>query len=201
MSPSRLRLVALLALVLLAAGVLLAWSQEWFRVAIDGDEFGVRGDVAAGALAPLALTGLALVAALALAGPVLRVLLGILGALLGVSVIAVTMLSISDPPQSVATAVGEHTGIAGLDSIRAIIDRVDQSVWPWVAVAAGILLILTGALIAVTGPRWPGSGRRYSRTRLTPVEGNPVDDWDALSAGEDPTGGQSAASDTDAAER
>jgi uncharacterized membrane protein (TIGR02234 family) len=59
--------------------------------------------------------------------------------------------------------------------------------WPYVGLAAGILMILTGPAVAVTSRVWPASGDRYSRTRATTPDGDPIHDWDALSEGEDPT--------------
>ena len=69
--------ISLAAIVAEAALVLLAWSQTWFLLRLSRRRAARRRDsVAGGALLPLALASLALVAALALAGPVFRVVLG-----------------------------------------------------------------------------------------------------------------------------
>jgi uncharacterized membrane protein (TIGR02234 family) len=201
MTPARVRGLLLAITALLAALVVLAWSQPWFSLeltASSGDPvpLDVRGDVAASALAPLALAVLAIVAALALAGPVFRVVFGVLESLLGACVIAVTAVSLGDPAAASAHAVTDVTGVSGADSVRELISSVAVSVWPTVAIVIGALIVLAGALVAFTAPRWPTSGRRYSRSRGVPADAveaeaapDPVSEWDALSDGDDPTAG------------
>lgn len=187
-TAGRSRLVAFAALVVLAGALLLAWSQPWFVVRLPGDAVEVGGDVAAGGLAPFALTTLALVAALALAGPVLRVVLAVLGAALGVGAIVVAGFALAEPVRAVAPAVTGLTGVSGVDSVAALVESVVPTAWPVVAVVVAASLVVTGAGIAVVAPRWPSSGRRYARSRLAAdAPRSSVDDWDALSEGTDPT--------------
>lgn len=195
MTASRLRAVLLGATALLAGLVLLAWSQPWFTLSLtsggDGDTLVVHGDTAASGLVPLALTTLALVAALAIAGPVFRVILGILEALVGACIVAVAIVSLSDPVAASASAVTESTGISGDDSVAALVESVAVTFWPAVAIVFGAAIVLVGAFVAVTAPRWPVSGRKYNRTRAVQADADaPADtiaEWDALSDGDDPT--------------
>ena len=195
MSGSRLRMVLLGATAVLAGLILLAWSQPWFTLTLapgngEDETLVVGGDVAAGGLAPLALTALALIAALAIAGPVFRIVLGVLEALVGACVVAVALVSLADPVAASAAAVTASTGITGHDSVAALVESVAVSAWPVVALVLGAALTLVGAFVAVTAPRWPVSGRKYSRTRTAPVDGSdpdPIAEWDALSDGDDPT--------------
>ena len=191
MTGSRLKLGSLALVGVLAALVLLAWSQVWFAVtAVDGDlttSYEVAGDMVAGALPPLALASLALVAALAIAGPGFRIVLGLLEALLGVGVVVVTIFVLSDPISAFSTEVTRRTGNAGSESIRDLVTEVDTTGWPILAIIAGALMIVLGIAIAVTGGRWPTSGRKYSRSRLESADASPIDEWDALSEGDDPT--------------
>jgi uncharacterized membrane protein (TIGR02234 family) len=200
MTASRLRALLLVATALLAALVLVAWSQPWFVLelsATSGDPapLEVRGDVAAAALVPLALTVLAIVAALALAGPVFRMVFGALEALVGACIVAVTAVALAGPVAASASAVTEATGVAGDDSVAELVTDVAVSAWPAVAIVLGALVVAVGVLVAATAPRWPVSGRRYSRTRTEAVDTasretgapDPVAEWDALSEGEDPT--------------
>lgn len=196
MSGSRLRMVLLGATAVLAGLILLAWSQPWFTLTLtpgsgEDDILVVGGDVAASGLAPLALTAFALIAALAIAGPVFRVVLGVLEALVGACVVAVVLVSLADPVAASASAVTASTGIAGRDSVAALVESVAVSAWPVVALVLGAALTLVGAFVAVTAPRWPVSGRKYSRTRTVRVDGDapadPIAEWDALSDGDDPT--------------
>ncbi|MCS0498216.1 Trp biosynthesis-associated membrane protein [Protaetiibacter mangrovi] len=195
MTVSRQRALLLGSTALLAALTLLAWSQPWFTLelaATAGDPVPlvVRGDVAAAALVPLALTLLAVVAAVALAGPVFRVVFGVLEALLGACIVAVSVVALGGPVAASASAVTEVTGISGADSVNALVTAVSVSAWPAVAIALGGLVVVVGVLLAVVAPRWPVSGRRYSRTRAVAVDEpttDPIAEWDALSGGDDPT--------------
>lgn len=199
MSSARRRGTLLAATVLLAALVFLAWSQPWFTLelsATSGDPapLEIRGDVAAAALAPLALTVLAIVAALALAGPALRTVFGVLEALIGACVVAVAVVALTAPVAASATAITEVTGVGGADSVAELVTRVTVSAWPLVAIVLGVLIALVGLLVAFTARSWPVSGRRYSRTRIEAADGpsaepasDPVAEWDALSDGDDPT--------------
>lgn len=67
--------------------------------------------------------------------------------------------------------------------------------WPVVVAVAGVLAVLTGALVVLRGRAWPGMGRRYERpgaAAVTPAR-EPTDEerataaWRALDRGEDPT--------------
>ena len=117
MTPGRLRLLSLLALAI--------------PVALTAAAAGAGAGVLA-----LALATVAAAFALLLAGPVFRVVLAVLIALLGVCVILV------------ALATPEGGSLVGL------------------AVAGGAVQVLVGIGIAVTARLWPASGSRYSRTRV-----------------------------------
>lgn len=201
MTPSRLRGMLLGATALLAALIFLAWSQPWFTLELsassgDPEPLVVRGDIAASALAPLALAVLAVVAALALAGPGFRVVFGVLEALLGGCVVAVTLVSLQDPAAASAQAITEVTGISGPDSVAELIASTEVSLWPTVAIVIGALVVVVGGIVALTATRWPVAGRRYTRTRTQAADpgeasaaSDPVAEWDALSDGDDPTAG------------
>lgn len=117
MSASRLRLVALLAL----AVPIIATAAS---------------SAASAGYGALALASAAAGFAMLLAGPVFRVILAVLIALLGACTIVV------------AVATPEGGGLSTL------------------ALVAGILQILVAGWVATTVRHWPTSGSRYSRTRL-----------------------------------
>lgn len=117
MTPGRIRLLSLLALAVPVALTAVA----------------AGGGSAVGALA---LATVAAAFALLLAGPVFRIVLAVLIALLGLCVIVV------------AVATPEGGSLAG------------------VAVAGGIVQILAGGAIAVTARLWPSAGSRFGRSRL-----------------------------------
>jgi hypothetical protein len=195
MSGRRLRLVAIVLPIISSSLAFVAWSQPWVQVALDdGRMLVARGDVAAPALPPLAIAALALVGALALAGVVFRVILGLLQALLGVGIIASGGLTLADPVQSAAASITAATGVEGVDSLRDLVVQADTTVWPVFAIAAGAFAVAVGLAIAATASRWPDRTRRYDAVRLVSAEDastshdpDPLEAWDALSDGDDPT--------------
>ena len=144
MTPNRLRLISMAAIVVEAALVALAWSQTWFLLRLSGVELPVPGAIAGGALLPLALASLALVAALALAGPFFRVVLGVLDALLGVCVVVVCIWALSDPVRASLPVLVDATGFTSDE--QAFLDEIASTVtlaWPFVALALGVVMVIT----------------------------------------------------------
>lgn len=190
MTPQRLRLSLLLSSAALSALTLLAWTQQWFVVVlVDGQRLPVDGQIAAAGLSALALAGLALVGALTIAGPVFRVVLGSVQLFLGATVLYSAVLVVIDPVAASAATISEATGIAGSESVAAVVASVEQSAWPWVTLVVGALIVIAGIGILATRRRWPVSSRKYQAVGLEPTDGerSSVDDWDALSDGGDPT--------------
>lgn len=63
---------------------------------------------------------------------------------------------------------------------------------PALAIAAGVVLGLVGVVTLRRGGRWPSLGTRYERPAKEPsttVAERPVQLWDAINRGEDPTKG------------
>lgn len=192
MTPRRVKLILLVAGLAASAVTLLAWTQTWFSVVlVSGTALEVHGDVAAGALAALALSGIALTAALAIAGPVFRLILGVLEVAIGGLVIGSSAGALADPIAAVAVTVTNATAESGEESIRGLVSTVSATGWPGVALVAGVALALVGAAVLVTSRRWPNSSRRYQSVRFrdadAPADRSAVSAWDALSDGHDPT--------------
>jgi uncharacterized membrane protein (TIGR02234 family) len=190
MTGGRLKLISLVGIAALAALLFAAWSQSWFTLTMQGKPFPVSGQVAGGALSALALASLALIAALAIAGRFFRPVLGVLLALLGVAVIAVTTFAIGNPVVAAMPAITKATGVAGTQSVARLVTATSITAWPFVALVLGVLMTLWGLAIAPTSRSWPESGRKYTRSRLTeadPDAQDPIEEWDALSDGDDPT--------------
>ncbi len=199
MSAAKFKYGLLLSTVIGSAIVLLAWTQDWFalemvEVAHGGAALPVSGSAAAPALPALSLAGLALVAALGLAGPVFRVILGALELVLGASVVLEASLALADPVGAGAALVSQVTGVAGSESVAALVAGVNTTVWPFIAIVGGVIVALSGLGVALTSSRWPKSGRKYQAARLEHAEGSTavvgedfVADWDDLSRGDDPT--------------
>lgn len=191
MSPRRLRLTLMLAGVALNGLIFAGWTQQWLSVELQsGPVLRVDGDVAAPAVSTLALTGLALIGALAIAGPVFRVVLGALQALLGATIGLSAGLAIAGPVAASSAAVTKATGIAGDSSVAALVASAGVGAWPYLTLAAAALLVVLGVLTVAWARRWPASSRKYSAVRTEAVaSGDAILDWDALSSGDDPTQG------------
>ncbi|HRN30238.1 MAG TPA: Trp biosynthesis-associated membrane protein, partial [Terrimesophilobacter sp.] len=168
-----------------AALALLGATQPWFTV--RGMSFGalaVGADIAAPSVTALSVAGLALVGAVAIANTVVRRVLAAIQLLLGLGVLIVTVRALMDPITAVLPTVSTATGVAGSDSLAALVGSVDGSVWPWFSLAGGAVLMLTAAWTFMTARNWPGSGSKYGGQAIVK---SPVSDWDALSDGADPT--------------
>ena len=213
MAPRRLKSTILLASVVANALILLAWTQTWVIVTLTADELGgarviVGGDIAAGGLSALALAGLALVGALSIAGPVFRVVLGALQALIGATVAFTSVLAIGDPAGAASRAITDSTGISGASSVQGLVESATLTAWPWFATTVGVISVAIGVAIIATVRLWPAATRKYQTAAFTNADGTPADgstvggaagsgsavrepdaigDWDALSDGADPT--------------
>lgn len=174
----RAKYSTLLLLVLGSALALLAATQPWFAIRLTdtaehASTVSVAGSVAAPALTALALAGLALTAALAIAGPVFRLVLALLGMLLGVSVLVSAITATSDAVRASASAITAATGVAGDASIRRLVHSVGTAFWPWLALAAGVLIVVASAAVIVFSRLWPGPSRKY-QTRFAGEDGRPA---------------------------
>ena len=79
MTVTRVKLLLIVAGAALGALLLLSWTQSWFSLVLDGGQrLDVPGQSAAPALSALGLACLALAGALAIAGRVLRIVLGVI---------------------------------------------------------------------------------------------------------------------------
>src|SRR5450755_3867577 len=155
MTGPRVKLISLVGIALLAALIFADWSQNWFTLTLQGKPFPVSGQVAGAALSALALASLALIAALAIAGRFFRVVLGVLLALLGVCVIAVSAFAIDNPVVAATSAITKATGVAGTRSVAKLVTETSLTAWPVVAIVLGALLTLLGLMIAPTARSWP----------------------------------------------
>ncbi|TFC15412.1 hypothetical protein E3O19_09935 [Cryobacterium algoritolerans] len=205
MTARRLKLAVILLVLATSGLALLAWSQVW--ITADALQPGaapktleVTGSTAAPGLTALALAGVALAGALTIAGPVIRVVLGLLEILLGFSVGLAAALALGDPARASAALVTAATGIAGKESVTDGVVASVSTPWPYLALVAGFAMAAAGALILVTARRWPGTGSRYQAVRFEAADAaahssgtsndpssDAVDDWDGLTRGEDPT--------------
>ena len=206
MTTARMKLPILVVMILGSGLALLSWSQAWYELELadaatgSSDAIAVPGSVASPALAALGLAGLALAGALAIAGPGIRIVLGVLELLLGGCVLLAAGISLGDPVAAVAPAVTDATGVSGSGPTAELVAAATATAWPTVAVAGGGLRVIARNAELVTGTRWPASSRRYRGARLAEADeprsagdreraasDRAIDDWDELSRGDDPT--------------
>jgi hypothetical protein len=186
-NAARLRLTVILAGVLVAGLALLAWTQTWFELVLDGEQaLSVPGQAAAPALSALGLASLALVGALSIAGPRIRGALGIVEVVIGGLGVVVAASALADPLAASASTITAATAVSGPESIAALVAGAGATVWPAVAIMAGVLTAAIGLAVILTGRRWPGPARKYEAPSAEGV-GTPLGAWDSLSDGSDPT--------------
>ncbi|KQR54542.1 hypothetical protein ASF88_07135 [Leifsonia sp. Leaf336] len=201
----RVKYLTLLALVVGSGLGLLSATQTWFvidvkDVANHAGTVTVAGSAAAPALTALSLAGLALTAALAIAGPAFRVVLSILGILLGVSIVFSAVSVVGDPLRAAGGAITSATGVAGEASLRKLVESTTTEFWPWLAVVGGVLVALAGILAIVFVRAWPGPSRRY-QARFAGEDGRSAEEAVAgLSEGDDEAAGGIADDDQEARE-
>lgn len=191
MTGRRLKTTILLAGLALGALTLLAWTQVWFTATLTTDQvLDVPGDSAAAGLAALGLSTLALVGALAIAGRVFRVILGLLAVAIGGLVITSAAIAIADPILASSEVISSATGLDGVETLRGLVVTLAASPWPGVTLALGILLVVLGGVIVLTAGRWAAASQRFEPVRFEEAEqaATPSEVWDALSDGRDPTG-------------
>ncbi|WEK14303.1 MAG: Trp biosynthesis-associated membrane protein [Candidatus Microbacterium phytovorans] len=191
----RLRSLSVLTILVAAAVALIASTQTWLDVTLRGATnapLAVAGAAAVPLLAPLSLAALALALALSIVGRVLRYVFGALAIAIGASLaVAAARILVEHPVDAVAGAVTEATGLAGAETVRALVAEIISTPWPLITVVASIALAAGGVATVVTAHRWPGAGRRY-RTETADVGAgsrphDAIDSWDDLSRGDDPT--------------
>jgi hypothetical protein len=171
MSARRLKLVLILSILGASALALLSWTQVWVRAEVGLPDAGtqvlqVDGAIAAPALTALALSGFALAGALTIAGRIIRIVLGALEVLLGVSVFLAAFLAVQNPAQASAAAVTAATGIAGHESIQLSVVGTMVTPWPFVAMISALMMTVIGVAVVLTSARWPGPTRKYQAVRF-----------------------------------
>lgn len=179
----------------LAAGGIgvLSATQTWLTAARHdaAEPILVTGTQALPLLTPLSLAVLALAAVLAIVGPVLRYVLAALGAVIGILLGWSTLdLLLNHPLGAVASTVTEVTGLAGDAAIADLVDAVESTAWPAIALVGWIVLVASAVFVVITARGWKSGGRRFrtdadASTASGPVDA--IDSWDDLSRGTDPT--------------
>jgi uncharacterized membrane protein (TIGR02234 family) len=189
----RVKYLTLLALVVGSGLGLLSATQTWFTIQVTdvanhAGTVTVAGSAAAPALTALSLAGLALTAALAIAGPAFRVVLALLGILLGASIVYSALAVLGDPLRAAGGAITSATGVAGEASLRRLVQSTTTEFWPWLAVVGGVLVVLAASLAIVFLRAWPGPSRKY-QARFAGEDGRTAEETLAKLDGAEPETG------------
>lgn len=180
-SLPRSAVVAALAIAVGAVIVLLSSSPAWIGVTlrVSGAQVRLTGGTTAAAAVPLALVAAAGLIAMALVRSGIRRVLAVLVAAAGVGILIVVVRAIADPAR-VARASSKVRSAGEAASVH-------LTAAPYICLLGAVLIIVGGVVAAIFGGRWPGPTRRYERAAAK--ASRPVDAWDALERGEDPTTG------------
>lgn len=192
----RSRRLAVLLVLAGALAALLSGTQRWVGAAVRDvpgtDTVSAAGGSVAAGVPALALVALAGAVVLLTAGPVARTLAAILLLAAGPGITVLAVLVLADPAAALAPALTAATGTRG-----GVARDVAVTAWPVLAAVAGALVAAGAAVALARGRFWPGPSRRYERdgapsgaaaaSTPAPTTRNELDDWNALSRGEDPT--------------
>lgn len=181
------------ALTLVAAGQV--WSESTTTFARGTLPVSVTGSDITGLPSALALVGLAALLAVFAVRRAARVVVAALLAGCGAGTGAAAFAGAGDRT-ALTEAAGQASGLA-----EGALGAVTVSAWPYVSIAGGALLLLTGLLALAYGRGWPSmaASSRYERGTRRAARGvsgpapvdpdRPEDLWKALDRGEDPTQG------------
>lgn len=198
---------AVLLLLVLAGVVALVALPAWVRATGRGPVTGeVPLTVSGTAAAPGVVGAAAVVAAAALAaalvGRVGRWLVVAAVAAAGVLVVGASASAVSGASDSARRAAAAQTGVS------ALVGEARPSLWPYVAMAVGVLTVLGAVQVARASARWAPTSRRHDRPGAeaapagapradaaspAPAQGGPVvqdvdrQAWDSLTRGDDPS--------------
>lgn len=190
----RRRSSVVLATVLLALTTFGITTQTWLTVrfpqeAVQTPDLSIPGSDAATAVSAFALVALAAALAVSISGPVARWIIAAVVLAAGAGVAWNSFRVLTDPDSAAVPAIGEAIGVSSGSGAS-----VTGSPLPWLAAAAGVLLMLAAVWIILAGRGWARSRRYESGHAAATSPGAPatthsdgIDSWDALSKGEDPT--------------
>ncbi len=189
----RLRPTSKLGVILLAlvgAGVLLtSGGRTWVTGTVDDPVLGASRILGTGSELATGVVALALVAAAAAlasatSGPAVRRVTLVVLALAGLGAGFVATRIALDPEQSLGAVAARSLGRTGTIETHAT-----PTAWPWIAVAASVLLLVAAVGGWVGAGSWRGLGAKYEAPGATagPRGQRVASDWDRLDAGDDPT--------------
>ncbi|QNV37011.1 Trp biosynthesis-associated membrane protein [Rothia terrae] len=186
-SPGLLTLLGLAS----AGGAFGTTLPPWITVnvkdALQHATVNVPGSDAAPGVSALALVALVGTLVARLASQKIRYVITAIVALSGVGMMFSIWSTMADPASAARTNVGEATGVVGMDADYTL------SAWPWVAMVAALMIIVSAVLIGIASRSWKQRKAKYDRNHGVAVPANShedldeIDTWDSLTRGVDPT--------------
>jgi uncharacterized membrane protein (TIGR02234 family) len=152
--------VVVMGIVLLALLAFGSTTQTWLTVRLPQDavqtpDLTIPGSDASTPVTAFALVALAAALAVSIAGRLARWIIAVILVLSGLGIVLSSASVALDPEAAAEPAIGTAIGVSGLAGAEAT-----ASALPWLAVGAGVLLILAAAWVVLAGRTW-GVNRRY----------------------------------------
>ncbi|MBG6181222.1 Trp biosynthesis-associated membrane protein [Arthrobacter sp. CAN_A1] len=183
----------ILATVMFSLAAFASTTQTWLTVILPQDavqtpDLQIPGSDAATAVTAFALVALAAALAVSIAGRIARVLVVAILLIAGVGIVWNSIRVVADPTGAAAPAIGEAIGVSTGSGAELVL-----TVFPWLAAAAGVLLVGTAVWMLIAGRSWNRSSR-YEKVAAenptapkTTAHSDEIDSWDQLTKGKDPT--------------
>lgn len=186
-SPGLLTLLGLASAGGAFATTLPPWITVNVKDALQHATVNVPGSDAAPGVSALALVALVATLVARLASQKIRYVITAIMALSGFGMMFSIWSTTSDPASAARTNVGEATGVVGMDAEYTV------SAWPWVAMLAALLIIVSAVLTGIASRSWKQRKAKYDRNHASKVPAgshgdlDEIDTWDSLTQGVDPT--------------
>jgi uncharacterized membrane protein (TIGR02234 family) len=164
--------VVVMGIVLLALLAFGSTTQTWLTVRLPQDavqtpDLAIPGSDASTPVTAFALVALAAALAVSIAGRLARWIIAVILVLSGLGIVLSSASVALDPAAAAEPAIGTAIGVSGLAGAEAT-----ASAMPWLAVGAGVLLVLAAAWVVLAGRTW-AVNRRYdagaSRSQQVPA--------------------------------
>ncbi|MFI5085170.1 MAG: Trp biosynthesis-associated membrane protein [Actinomycetales bacterium] len=150
----------ILAGVVTALAAFATTTQTWVHVklaqgVVQQADLNIAGSKAATAVTALALVALAGALAASIAGKVARIIIAVVMLLAAAGIVASGAAVLADPQGAASGAVGAATGVTGQATAASV------TVFPWLAVVAGVLLAAASVLVVLAGRHWKQRVSKY----------------------------------------
>ncbi|HUH53990.1 MAG TPA: Trp biosynthesis-associated membrane protein [Microbacteriaceae bacterium] len=192
------RSLSVLAIFVLTILGFIVGAQTWVTYSLAPGEaavnvLSVSGNSGLAPLMPILVALGAIAITLMIVARVVRVMLGVLVTLLGAWLTVSSFKLVAADTNELLwfgrQYLAEVTGVV-VSEQNLSITEVSSTFWPVILGVIGVLVLVVGLFVTLTGYKWVTGGRKYETIKKTNNKSqgdNRIDDWDALSGGEDPS--------------